>query len=258
VKKIIIAISFLFVMGTSSFSLEPGLTLGVSGNAGLLNVKGSEFLKNGAGDASGDVIRESSRTEDIPIAYGTIFAEFYLDERFRVGASFMIGELESETTERVDGSFTNCPEPNLANACNDSDSLTSGSNGQQNGTGTAEGNVTNKVQVDLRNLATVYASYHHESGGFITAGVLQGDLTTNEVLGTGSQYGNAKLNGYTYGIGYERGFNFNDSELFIRAELNQTHFEKISLTATGSDNRNSIQVDQMDGTNGVISIGKNF
>ena len=255
-KKIIIAISILFVMGTSSFSLEPGLTIGLSGNAGLLNVKGSEFLKNGAQDASGDVIRESSRTEDIPIAYGAIFAEFYLDERFRVGASFMLGELESETTERTDGSFTTCPEPGVA--CNEADTDTTGSNGQRNGLGTGEGNVTNKVQVDLRNLATVYASYHHESGGFITAGVIQGDLTTNEVLGTGSQYGNAKLNGYTYGIGYERGFNFNDSELFIRAELNQTHFEKISLSATGSDNRNSIKVDDMDGTNGVISIGKNF
>ena len=37
-KKIIIAISIFFVMGTSSFSLEPGLTIGLSGNAGLLNV----------------------------------------------------------------------------------------------------------------------------------------------------------------------------------------------------------------------------
>lgn len=257
-KKIIIAISIFFVMGTSSFSLEPGLTIGLSGNAGLLNVKGSEFLKNGAQDASGDTTVTSTRTEDIPIAYGALFGEFYLDERFRIGVSYMLGELGSETTERTDGSFTNCAEPNLADACNDSDALTSGSNGQQNGTGTGEGSVTNKVQVDLTNLATAYLAFHHEKGAFIKAGIMRGDLKTNESLGTGSQYGNAKLDGYTYGVGYERGFSFNDSNLFFRAELNQTHFEKISLSATGSDNRNSIQVDNMSGTNGVISIGKNF
>jgi hypothetical protein len=78
---------------------------------------------------------------------------------------------------------------------------------------------TNNVQVDVENLASVYISLYHDTGAFVKAGFMQGDLKTNESLYTGSTYGDADLEGYLVGGGFEK--NLNDG-IFIRAEINYT------------------------------------
>ena len=231
-KKIIISFAILIgsLTGTSVMALEPGITMGVSANAGMLSATGKESLRNGGGTLSSQGV--VSKSEDMFIGYGTVFAEAYLNPMIRVGLDYAPGDLESETTESVQGSLTQA----------------------QGGTGEADR--TQKVQVNLSDLTTGYVALHHASGAFIRAGLMAGNLITNESLDSGSVYGNAKLKGYIVGVGYEHAIK--DDGFFVRGEVNQTQFEKISLNATGSDNKNHILIDGISGTNGVISIGKNF
>lgn len=232
-KKIIITFALFFgvLSGTSVFSAEmPKITLGLSGHAGMLSATGHESLRSETGTLSSQGIK--TKSEDMFVGYGSMFAEIYIDERFRIGVDYNPSNLESETTESVQGSLSTA----------------------QGGTGEADR--TQKVQVDISDLTTGYFSLHHDTGVFFKAGLVTADVITNESLESGSKYANAKLKGYVVGIGYERALA--GDGIFIRGEVNQTQFEKIALDATGSENKNHILIDSISGTNGVISIGKNF
>ena len=81
-------------------------------------------------------------------------------------------------------------------------------------------------------------------------------MNTNEVLATGSKYGNASLEGHFYGIGLEK--EIRDGALFLRTEAQKSSFDAIRLTSTGSDITNKIDLDDIEGLNYTLSIGKNF
>jgi|TARA_B110000037_G_C17054983_1_gene479385 hypothetical protein len=254
VKKLLI--TFAFILGaTSAFSVElpklsmPSVTLGVAGNVGTLSGTGKERLQQSTGTLSGDV---KTKSRDMFFASGEIFAEVYLNPAIRIGVSYVPYDIESDTTESVHGSFDTCPDNTDNSTCDQSNNASSSSNGQ----GTGEGNVTQKVQIDITDMTTGYIAFHLPSGVFAKAGIMQADIITNELLGTGSSYGNAQLNGYLVGIGYEHAIA--DQGVFIRGEINQSEFEDIGLTSTGSDNRNTIEVNSLSGTMARISVGKNF
>ena len=99
-------------------------------------------------------------------------------------------------------------------------------------------------------------SYHY-AGFFIKAGVIEGDLITNEKLDTGSAYPNASLNGSFAGIGFDRNLDVLDG-IFVRGEVSQTDFDSFKLTSTGSDNTNVVDISGLSGTNVSISVGKSF
>ena len=102
-----------------------------------------------------------------------------------------------------------------------------------------------------------YASLNITENLYIKAGVAQVDVITNEKLDTDSKYGNAQLNGYVIGVGYEHAIA--NQGIFVRGEVNQSEFEDIGLTATGSARTNNhITVDGLSGTMARISVGKNF
>ena len=113
---------------------------------------------------------------------------------------------------------------------------------------------TNKVQVDLVNLAQLYLSYHTDNF-FLKAGVMSGDLQTDESLATGSKYGDATLEGTFVGAGIERDFG---TDMFVRSEVAFTQFDDIKLTATGTDNTNTIDITGLGGINAAVSVGKTF
>jgi hypothetical protein len=46
--------------------------------------------------------------------------------------------------------------------------------------------------------------------------------------------------------------------IFIRAEINYTEFDDITLNSSGSDNSNKIEVKDLDGITGALSVGKTF
>ena len=262
-KKILAVICFSFL--SLSFAKAEVLTLGISGNAGLLSVDGKETISGStnAGTTWGETTaatRAATATaatsekgsEDVAIGYVSLFGELGLfDTGLRVGMSYVPYALESETTENNRNDNCSNDESHLDNNSGDS----------------ADRNVcaqtTNKVSVDLEDLMTMYVSYHHDldmpliSSVFIKAGLIEADVITRESLSSGSQYRNTSLSGDFFGLGVEK--NLEEEGMFVRLEGALTQFDTIQLTNTnGGTNSNTIDITGMDGATATISIGKTF
>ena len=90
---------------------------------------------------------------------------------------------------------------------------------------------------------------------YVKAGATTVDVITNENLGTGASYGNAELDGNMFGIGYH---NTLDNGVFFRFEGNYMDFNGHTVNATGTAADNSIELRNLDGVSGKISVGKSF
>ena len=228
-KKII---GILIIASFSTFTANAEiLSVGISGNAGMLDAKGSETFNS----------KTSTRSEELAIAYVSGFAELHAPfnigpGNFRAGISFVPYALESETTTRV------AAEGELGGNPGDAER-------------TPKPGFTQKVQVDIEDLTQMYISYH-VGMFFVKGGVMEADLVTNEKLGSGSSYGNASLEGSFWAIGFDKPVM--DNGIFIRGELAQTAFDAVKLLSTGSDNTNIINISGLDGINFGLSVGKSF
>jgi len=215
----------------SCLNANAEITVGISGNAGLLSATGKETFNS----------KTQTKSDDMGIAYLSGFAEIHLPMnigpgKFRVGASIVPYALESEatTSERAAGEYA------------------ANNNGEEY---TPKAAFSQNVQVDLKDLRTAYLSYHVEQGFFIKGGVIEADLITNEVLGSGSSYPNAALDGSFYGVGFDRDI---PNGIFVRGEVTVTEFDNIKLSSTGSTNAKTIDITGLSGTNIAISVGKTF
>jgi hypothetical protein len=237
-KKLLFGI-FISLLSFTSANSE--ISVGVSGTLGMLDAEGKETISGstnagvdwgatsaGTRAATDTAATSESGTEDLVIGYGAIWAEGHLGSNIRAGINFVPYALESETTENV-----------RHDACSHTSSCTQ---------------TTNKVQVDLVNLAQFYLSYHNDSF-FVKAGVMTADIETDESLATGSSYGDASLEGTFVGAGIERDFG---AEMFIRSEINITKFDDIKLTGAGTDNTTTIDITDLGGVNATVSVGKTF
>ncbi len=218
-KKLIAIICFsIFAMG----SANSGIIAGISGNIGMLDAKGTESVDGGNSTAD--------KTEDLEIGFMSVFAEATLGDNVRVGLSYVPYALESETSENTRND--NCTHDG-ASGCT---------------------STSNKVQVDVEDMASFYLSYYIDNF-FFKAGVTSADVVTNESLATGSKYGDASLDGYFVGAGFDAEL---DSGLFVRSEIALTQYSDIQLDSTGSDNSNQINVTNLDGMTASVSVGKAF
>ena len=230
-KKVI---GILIIVAFSAFNnANAEVSVGITGNAGILDATGKETFNGGT----------TTRKEELGIAYVSGFAEFHVPleigaGQFRVGASFVPYSLESETTENARAAI-------ISNASGD---------GPEAGGTTRQAAQSNKVSVDIEDLTSYYISYHYNMF-FIKAGLMEAKLITNDTLATGSVYGDSNLDGKFFGIGFDKALN---SGIFVRGELAQTDFDDITLTSTGSDNVNVINVSGLSGANLSISVGKTF
>ena len=258
-KKILAVICFSFL--SLNFANAEILSLGVSGNVGLLEADGKETITGTSERAvtfsntnirrKADGVSSTSTTkgaEDVFIGYVSLFGEAHLmDTGLRVGVSYVPYALESETT---------------ANDRNDNCSRDY-SDGNSGGTNTCT-STSQTVQIDVEDMITMYVAYHHEidlglvDSVFVKGGVIEADVITKEKLASGSQYGNTTLSGQFIGLGVEKNM---DNGLFVRVEGNVTAYQDIKLTnqLTGTDeNRNTIDITNMDGATATLSIGKSF
>ena len=254
-KKILAVICFSFL--SISFANAGILTLGVSGNAGLLDVTGKETTSGStnagfdwnegknARAATDTAATSTQESDEVAIGYLSVFGELGLfDTGLRVGLSYVPYALESETTENI--RVDNCEQADPALGV----------------TPFACSATSNKVSVDLEDLMTMYLAYHHDldlpfvSSVFIKAGIIEADVITRDVLASGSQYPNTSLSGDFFGLGVEKNL---DEGMFVRLEGAVTKFDSIKLTAANSGtNTNTIDITDMDGATATISIGKTF
>ena len=221
-KKIIISLlSGLYFLSTSA-SAEMGMNIGASGTMGLFGATAKETHSVDSGALAGSTAEDS---EIAAVAYGSLFIEKELG-MITLGVEYVPTAFESDTAETA----------KQDKRTDDVETITES---------------TNKVQVDLENMYTLYVSFNVTDNAYVRACISSIDVMTNEDLGTGSSYGNTSLDGTVLGVGYEKDLN---AGLFVRVEGEYREFDGVSLTS----NDNTITLKSLDGVSGKVSIGKSF
>jgi hypothetical protein len=201
--------------------MPSGLAIGVSGSIGGYAVSGTET-------ENGEVEKESAH---ILLGHQSVFLEYSIPQAMglTIGVDYVTTDLESNIAERTDVSMN---------------SIT-----------TEDDEGTSTVQVDFTDMTTLYVEIPIlTSGLFIKAGIRQVDVITNEVLHTGSAYGNFSINGDMFGIGGKHVF---DNGLLVKMEGTYTEYDSHSETSTTNAD-NTIQMTSLEGGNVTLSIGKSF
>ena len=218
-KKLLLTCVLSFFYVTSA-SADLGVNVGVSGQAGLFAASATE---------STGTTKKGNGTEHGSAGWGSVFLEATMNDRFMVGIDYVPAALETDTTETAK---------------------------DDKGVGAVTATiVTNKIQVDFEHLTTLYVGAMLTDNFYVKAGVTTVDVITNENLGTGASYGNAELDGNMFGIGYHNAL---DNGVFFRFEGNYMNFNGHTVNATGTAADNKIELRNLDGVSGKLSVGKSF
>ena len=133
---------------------------------------------------------------------------------------------------------------------------------QELGSGTgddddAETSGANTASAELTGHYTAYVLIPVRSGGaYLKAGVAHASIDTTENLATGTEYGNADVNGLLVGFGFNRE---RDNGGFFRMEGTYTDYEDVKFRGAldGDSVRNVVDAD-VDALAIRISVGKAF
>ena len=199
-KKTLIAflvIPFLTVFSNAADLSDAGLTIGVGGSQYVAGASVTE-TQDGGLPASNPVKSTDKESGVFADTTSYVFAEVAID-RVAIGVSYNMGALATpDATNMKNGSL-------------------------------------NKVQVDIADILTAYATLDLVGGFYLKAGVVDGDIETNESLKTSSSasgnIADQTLEGTVAGIGYKHTL---DTGVQIRAESLYGSYDDFSVTdATG-------------------------
>ena len=231
-KKLTLVI--LVILGTFSMaSAEIGVKVGISGQLGILEGSGSEL-------ATETSVRTQSATEETIFGTASIFIEKDLSfipiplvNRLSIGY-----DIDQTPTRKLSAN-------NVQNANGDLGSST----------GTNHG-FTNSVSAEVEGFNTLYVKLRLTDWLYVKSGSMEMDIKTTENMGSGGVYGDASIDGTTYGVGVHS--QNDDNGLFFTAEWNSYDFDGASVTSTGTNSNRTITLDGVEGTAVKLSIGKAF
>ena len=222
-KKLLLSVVFSVLYVTSA-SADMGVNVGVAGNAGIFAASANESFSDDSKDST-----NQNGSEHGSAGWGSIMIEATFNDRLMVGLDYVPQSLETDTAESARTDKTDIGD--------DTGSI-----------------VTNKIQIDLEDLTTLYVGAMLNENFFVKAGVMTVDVVTNENLGTGGAYGNVELDGTLFGMGYHVA---NDNGAFFRFEGNYLQFDGAQVT-NSNDSGKTIKLKNLDGVSGKISVGKTF
>ncbi len=217
-KKLLL--TFVLSLFCISSASAVSVNVGVSGQAGIFAASATE--KTGS-------TKKGNGSEHGSAGWGSVFLEGQFNDRIIVGIDYVPQALETDTVETAKSD----KEPDATTATT----------------------VSNKVQVDFEDLTTIYVGAMITDSLYVKAGAMKVDVITNENLATGASYGNTELDGTMFGIGYHVA---NDNGAFFRFEGNYMTFDGATQRSTGTAADNTIELKNLDGVSGKISIGKTF
>lgn len=204
---------------------DVGFAIGASGMIATFDTTGTEREGNSSNTNSATETASTSVSEDVN--YGAIFAEVVGrgsgGAGITLGVEYIPGEAElgarTRTDTTTDGNETN----------------------QDDSTYTAKAEVSDHWQVYLE--PTYYVN---DSIGFFVKGAYsQVTVNTLESISSGtdsSAYGNADINGTTWGVGVRAK---GDAGVLVKLEYFQTDYDSITLdSTTGNKNRITADVEQ--------------
>ena len=228
-KKITIAI-LATLFSYSIASAELGVSIGVSGQVGVFSASGTESEK----------LEKQSQDAHGVAGYTSFFIEKKLSflpgplSRLSLGFDHVADTLSSEEVSTTRTDLTGTTDRTVA---------------IQGVTAL----VTNKAKIDFEDLNTTYLAFDITDSLYVKYGMVTVDVITKETLGTGSTYGNTSIDGTMLGIGFALN---KDNGLFLRFEANHTEFDNAKVTASNTDN--FVEMRNLEGAMGKISVGKTF
>ena len=228
-KKITIAI-LATLFSYSIASAELGVSIGVSGQVGVFSASGTESEK----------LEKQSQDAHGVAGYTSFFIEKKLSflpgplSRLSIGFDHVADTLSSEEVSTARTDITGVAD----------------TSGYVPGVGAT---ITNKAKIDFEDLNTTYLALNVTDSLYVKAGMVTVDVITKETLGTGSTYGNTSIDGTMLGIGFALN---KDNGLFMRFEANHTEFDNAKVTASNTDN--FVEMKNLEGAMGKISVGKTF
>ena len=228
-KKITIAI-LATLFSYSIASAELGVSIGVSGQVGVFSASGTESEK----------LEKQSQDAHGVAGYTSVFIEKKLSflpgplSRLSIGFDHVADTLSSEEVSTARTDITGVAD----------------TSGYVPGVGAT---ITNKAKIDFEDLNTTYLALNVTDSLYVKAGMVTVDVITKETLGTGSTYGNTSIDGTMLGIGFALN---KDNGLFMRFEANHTEFDNAKVTASNTDN--FVEMKNLEGAMGKISVGKTF
>ena len=231
-KKITILILMVFGFFTNANAFEgpSGYNLGISLSAGVFEADAGkeEFKGAHAGVGSpGDVSKSTVDDAKGLFGIGSIFGEVVVNDMFAIGVDYVPHSLSSDTAENAQSDKTT--------------------------TDTSTDRV-NKIQVDFKDMTSIYATMQMPNGFYGKVGYIEVEAVTNEELGTGGAYGNATLDGYTVGLGFQ---NEMEDGMFVRVEASYMDFDGATLV-NSNDSTKSVTADGVVGYGAKLSVGKSF
>ena len=225
-KKLIIAITTVFVLlASNAMSMDLRPAIGISGNMGVFAATGTEKNYGETGTLKTTTDEHGVFADE----FGSVFVEASFNDILSLGIDYVPHTIET-------------PE----NISNEDGGETAGENNQ------------NSVSAHFDELITVYAKINLPLGGtYLKVGFTSVDVTSKEIMNSGTSYGNDTSDGPTIGIGYDHEVS---NGISIRAEVTGTEFSDVKanngVAATG--NRNEISVKDMIGARGTVSLVKTF
>ena len=228
-KKITIAI-LATLFSYSIASAELGVSIGVSGQVGVFSASGTESEK----------LEKQSQDAHGVAGYTSVFIEKKLSflpgplSRLSLGFDHVADTLSSEEVSTARTDITGAAD----------------TSGYIEGVGAT---ITNKAKIDFEDLNTTYLAFDVTDSLYVKYGMVTVDVITKETLGTGSTYGNTSIDGTMLGIGFALN---KDNGLFMRFEANHTEFDNAKVTASNTDN--FVEMKNLEGAMGKISVGKTF
>lgn len=232
-KKLTILTLMLFGFFSNANALGvKGFNVGVSLSAGVFEADAGKEEFKGAhvgGASPGNVSKSTVDNAKGLFGIGSIFAEVAITDMFAIGVDYVPHSLSSDTAENAQTDKT---------------------------TTDTSSNKNNKIQVDFKDMTSIYATMAIPSldGVYAKVGYIEVDAITNEELGTGGAYGNTTLDGITVGLGYATDL---ENGLFVRVEGTYMDFDGATLTNT-NDSTKSVTADGVTGYGAKLSVGKSF
>ena len=215
----IIASLLLITTNAMSFSLsDANISIGISGNQAAYYAEGKES----ASKEDGTVDKTTEEAGAFTDGYGSIFVEVGVNDNISIGLDYVPEDIKT-------------PE-NISNE---------------------DRSTTTKVSATFSDLMTLYAKINMPLGGtYLKVGLTQVDIAINENSSrTYSQPGDTS--GYMAGIGYEKDAG---NGVAVRLEVTANSFDDVTSNngVAASGNRNVVDVSDMMGARGTLSLVKSF
>ncbi len=223
-RKLISAIIFgLFLMSTQTFA---GVNVGAQLGKAAFYGEGRETLSNnqgGTGSTSVVTTEAGAFTDSI----SAIFIEYAFEEApIALGIERVIDTIKTPTNINEVGPF--------------------------GGSGSMK---TNTVRAEFENIIGIYATVKVPFGLYLKAGYKEAEVQTKEVMETTSSYPDQDVDGWMFGLGFEKVFE--EMGIFARLEANATLWDEVSVNSDAGTYAN-IKINDMMSARATLSLGKSF